>query len=110
MRAAKERGKNLIHVIKATKSDSRSVLKFSARNTSCAECRSKTFETLSDVKRHFESRHDCVVTFKSVSSDPKEAKAAQKVDRIKGNFISKSLQQKLQKVRDGSIFELVKLS
>ena len=91
MRAAKESGKNLIHVIKVSKSDSRSVLKFSARNTSCgdcAECRSKSFETLPDLKRHFEGRHHCVVTIKSLTSEPKATAAVQSSER--GQFWNSS--------------------
>ena len=85
MRAAKESEKNLIHVIKVVRKkndekveNSRSVFKFSAQHSrsckDCAVCRSKSLETLKDLKRHFESRHGVVITLKSISSDPEEPK------------------------------------
>jgi hypothetical protein len=60
MRAAKESGRNLIHVVKAVRKgdrndEPRSVLKAPAV-ADCAVCRSEAFETLPDMKRHFEAR------------------------------------------------------
>jgi len=84
MRAAKESEKNLIHVIKVVPKkveekveNSRSVLKFSAQHSSCkdcAVCRSKSVETLKDLKRHFEARHGVAITLRSISTDPEEPK------------------------------------
>lgn len=83
MRAAKESGKNLIHVIKSVKKKSRSdqndvtvprsVLKSTYSCKDCPVCRS-SFETLVDMKRHFETSHGCQITLKTISGEPEGAR------------------------------------
>ncbi len=83
MRAAKESGKNLIHVIKSVKkkprpdqSDAavpRSVLKSTYSCKDCSVCRT-SFETLVDMKRHFETSHGCQITLKTISGEPEGAR------------------------------------